>query len=77
MLLAVLRQFPAPMTFDATQKVAVGMTRDDVRELLGEPHSTTEYPNGTVGWYYNLDIVGFSFCGVLFDQDDRVSGVHF
>lgn len=52
------------------------MAAEDVRKLLGEPHWTKVYPDGGVGWYYNMDIIGASFFGVLFDQNDRVELVH-
>lgn len=59
----------------ATMQVKAGMTRAEVQALLGAPNERV----GVMGaertvWYYYLDPLAFSMCGVAFDSQGRVTG---
>lgn len=48
-----------------------GMTTDEVRDALGEPHQIDG--KGAIKiWVYHLDHVGVAWYGVPFDRDGRV-----
>ncbi len=53
--------------------VKEGMTADEVRAALGNPHEVHDYPEGGGHWYYWLDWFSIDWFGVLFGPDGRVT----
>src|SRR5262245_24374103 len=59
-----------------TSLVTGGMTADEVRAALGEPHEIhpAVSPEDEEVWFYHTDLLGPSSLGVNFGPDKRVTG---
>jgi outer membrane protein assembly factor BamE (lipoprotein component of BamABCDE complex) len=62
---ATWRAIPRTVTFEETAHIKIGMTQDQVRELIGEPAFT--YQNRNLVWVYREAIILHRFC-VEFDD---------
>lgn len=51
---------------------ARGLTADQLRELLGEPHLRYDEADGEESWYYWGDSYGFGYVGIRFGRDGQV-----
>jgi SmpA / OmlA family len=70
---ALVSRLPNELTLKQLQSVKVGMSEDQVRELLGRPDAITPNENGGVDWEY-----GMLFPDVIEFKDGRVvSAVRF
>jgi outer membrane protein assembly factor BamE (lipoprotein component of BamABCDE complex) len=60
---------------DTAWKVKTGMTADEVRQAIGEPHKEIPDRNDRrrIDWFYYTDSFEYGFFGVSFGQDGRVS----
>jgi outer membrane protein assembly factor BamE (lipoprotein component of BamABCDE complex) len=56
----------------AKAKIRGGMTKDEVRSVLGRPHGQWDGPHGS-RWVYRSDAVGSCLLSVEFGPDDRVT----
>ena len=54
-------------------KIKNGMTRDEVRSLLGPPHGRDDDSQGAIYWTYRCDFFGGTLFRVHFGPDDRVT----
>jgi hypothetical protein len=60
-----------PLTRYPSGVIDKGMTKEQVRAKLGEPHST--FAGGhQESWYYYTDALGVGYFGVTFDENGRV-----
>jgi hypothetical protein len=57
---------------DPRDRIRVGMMAEEVRIILGEPHSRSTDADGKETWIYMRDWTGFSYFGVIFDKESRV-----
>jgi outer membrane protein assembly factor BamE (lipoprotein component of BamABCDE complex) len=59
---------------DTAWKVKIGMTADEVRQGIGEPHEQRPYVNnpGQIDWFYFNDSFAIGFFCVSFEKDGRV-----
>ena len=57
---------------DPTGKIAAGMSGEDVKKVLGDPHSQSTNADETEVWIYYRDWTRFSYIGICFDREDRV-----
>ena len=48
----VTRGIPASMRRDKMRDVAVGMTKEEMKELMGKPYKTEVYPPNKEVWFY-------------------------
>lgn len=51
-----------------------GMTRDEVKAALGEPHARYSEVGGGERWYYYLDGLGIGYLGIDFNAEGVVTG---
>jgi outer membrane protein assembly factor BamE (lipoprotein component of BamABCDE complex) len=58
-------------------KVRLGMSRDDVLELFGRPHNTTNLDGSRESWTYYTHWIGYDYISIQFDEGDRVQEVRF
>ncbi len=52
--------------------IKVGMTQDEVRAKLGNPHEIKNHDPQQVVWFYWQDAVGFEWFVVIFGPDGRL-----
>jgi SmpA / OmlA family len=57
---------------DPRERIAVGMTTDEVRETLGKPHEQHIKGDGKQTWIYYTDWGHMGYYMVTFDQDEKV-----
>jgi outer membrane protein assembly factor BamE (lipoprotein component of BamABCDE complex) len=57
----------------ATIKIRNGMTKDEVRSLLGPPHGRGDDRQDTIDWTYRCDFFGSTRFRVHFGPDGRVT----
>ena len=67
----VLWKSSGPSVHDC-QQVQIGMTTHEVKELLGDPPSRNQYPDGGEYWYYDPDWTGLGWFMVRFNADGKV-----
>ncbi len=49
---AVVSRIPNEITWKQVQSIKVGMTEDEVRELLGRPNAVSPNESGGIDWKY-------------------------
>ena len=49
-----------------------GMTQEEVRARLGEPHEVYDKWDGEASWIYYTDTFGHGYLGIRFGPDGRV-----
>jgi hypothetical protein len=57
---------------DPRQRVALGMSAEEARGLLGKPHEQLTDAEGNESWIYYRDWAGMGYYLVRFDRDGRV-----
>ena len=66
---------PVEKYLNSHATVTDGMTMEDVRAVLGNPHEKT--PNfmyeGDEAWFYYTDSLGWNYLGIRFGPDKRVA----
>ena len=67
----VLRLYQQPVPFDKLESLKKGMTKDQVRAILGPP--AKEYEHGQ--WTYSRPLV-FGFVNIHWQDDDTYDGAY-
>jgi hypothetical protein len=64
----------APLSAEKYQRAwnTKGLTANQLRELLGEPHDRYDEDNGGETWYYWGDSYGVGYVGIRIGPDGRV-----
>jgi outer membrane protein assembly factor BamE (lipoprotein component of BamABCDE complex) len=65
-----------PLSGNPYGKVKEGMSADDVRAALGDPHNRETRGDDGEGWYYYQDSFQIGWFCVDFGLDGRVKGTH-
>jgi hypothetical protein len=69
--IAAWRSMPRNVTFAETQRVKFGMTRDEVRQAIGEPASKQPWHDREI-WQYFQSMFGWESFWVEFDANGLV-----
>ena len=65
----IFRSFQQPVSRDKLDRLKLGMTKEEVRQILGP--ATKEYPSGQ--WTYSRPLV-FGFVNLHWDTDGKYPG---
>ncbi len=57
---------------ERSEKVAIGMTVAEVKEIMGLPHNQSTYQHETLEWVYQYECSGLGYFSVKFDKAGRV-----
>ncbi len=68
----LVQLLPRPIAESATKQVSSGMSKDQVRQVLGDPEECPGSSDGTTAWVYYFDYLGLRGYVVRFDRDGVV-----